>query len=164
MTGYWELFSCLASPLLPLLNSIYCVFTMACRNKYHLISDPKNTLPQKICLTWSNDSGGRKKSRFSCLQVETQTNAFCCSQLPVYLEQNCFFSNIIGTQAFPLTSLGSMCILLDFLGLLQNDICFFVNGLGLFNLPFIRLDLCIWNNVLCKDNNSIQGSEKHLAI
>lgn len=57
-----------------------------------------------------------------------------------------------------------MCILLDFLGLLQNDICFFVNGLGLFNLPFIRLDFCIWNNVLCKDNNSIQGSEKHLAI
>lgn len=43
------------------------------------------------------------------------------------------------------------------------DICFFVNGLDLFNLPFIRLDFYILNNVLCKDNNDVQASKKHFA-
>lgn len=66
-------------------------------------------------------------------------------------------------QAFHLTSLSSMCILLDFLRLLQRDICFFVNGLDLFNLPFIRLHFCILNTVLCKDNNNVQESKKHFA-
>jgi len=66
-------------------------------------------------------------------------------------------------QAFHLTSLGSMCILLCFLRLLQRDICYFVNGLDLFNLPFIRLDFCILNTVLCKDNNNVQGSKNHFA-
>lgn len=41
------------------------------------------------------------------------------------------------------------------------DICFFVNDLDLFNLPFIRPDFCILNNVLCRDNNNVQGSKKH---
>lgn len=40
--------------------------------------------------------------------------------------------------------------------------CFFVNGLDLFNLPFITLDFCI-NTVLCKDSNNVQGSKKRFA-
>lgn len=62
MSGYWELFNCLASPLLLLPSSCYCVFLMACRNKHHLISDSKNTLPQKVYLVWSDSSGGQQKS------------------------------------------------------------------------------------------------------
>jgi len=46
----------------------------------------------------------------------------------------------------------------------QSYICSFVDGLDLFNLPFLRIDICILNNVLCKDYNNGQGTEKHLAM
>lgn len=65
-------------------------------------------------------------------------------------------------QAFHLTSLSSLCILLDFLRLWQKAICFFSNGLDSFNSPFMKLGFSVLNTVLCKDN-SVQWSKKHFA-